>query len=113
MLPTLHQELIDLLDLELRDPTQNEYGFKGYYPVLDTHLMWYSGIEYGWKFAEKVKISKNLSGWYFYGAIPIDSEAAIVQHLINLKRQLNDAVIYVKKQKIKYKLSSIEKDFPK
>ena len=49
MLPTLPQELIDLLDLELRDPTQNEYGFKGYYPVLDTHLMWYSGIEDGWK----------------------------------------------------------------
>lgn len=112
MLPTLPQELIDLLDLELRDPTQNEYGFKGYYPVLDTHLMWYSE-KYGWKFAEKVKISKNLSGWYFYGAIPIDSEAAIVQHLINLKRQMRDAVLYVKKQKIKHKLASINKDFSK
>lgn len=111
MLPTLPKELIDMLDLELRDPTQNEYGFKGYYPVLDTHLMWYSGIEDGWKFAEKVKISKSLSGWYFYGAIQINAEAVIVQHLINLKRQISDAVIYVKEMKIKQKLSNIEKDF--
>ena len=111
MLPTLPKELIDMLDLELRNPNQNEYGFKGYYPVLCTHLMWYSGIEDSWKFAEKVKISKNLSGWYFYGAIPINSEAAVVQHLINLKRQISDAIIYVKEMKIKNKLSNIEKDF--
>ena len=111
MLPTLPKELIDMLDLELRNPSQGEYGFKGYYPVLDTQLMWYIGIEDGWKFAEKVKISKNLSGWYFYGAIPINSEAAIVQHLINLKRQITDAILYVKETKIKNKLSNIEKDF--
>lgn len=39
---TLPQEMIDLLDLELRDLYQSEYGFKGYYPVLETHLMWYN-----------------------------------------------------------------------
>lgn len=111
MLPTLPKELIDMLDLELRNPTQGEYGFKGYYPVLNTHLMWSIGIEDGWKFAEKVKISKSLSGWYFYGAIPINSEAAIVQHLINLKRQITDAIIYVKETKIKQKLMKIEEDF--
>ena len=111
MLPTLPKELIDMLDLELRDPNQNEYGFKGYYPVLDTHLMWYSGIEDGWKFAEKVKISKSLSGWYFYGAVQFNTEAVVVQHLINLKRQISDAIIYVKEMKIKNKLSNLEKDF--
>jgi len=111
MLPTLPKELIDMLDLELRNPTQGEYGFKGYYPVLNTHLMWYIGIEGGWKFAEKVKVSKNLSGWYFYGAIQINKEAVIVQHLINLKRQISDAIIYVKETKIKNKLSNLEKDF--
>ena len=111
MLPTLPKELIDMLDLELRNPTQGEYGFKGYYPVLDTHLMWYSGIEDGWKFAEKVKVSKSLSGWYFYGAIPINKKAAVVQHLINLKKQITDAILYVKETKIKNKLSDLEKDF--
>ena len=60
----LPAEIVDLLDLELRDPSQMEYGFKGYYPVLETHLMWYSEIE-GWKFAEKIKVSKNLEGWYY------------------------------------------------
>ena len=111
MLPTLPKELIDMLDLELRDPNQNEYGFKGYYPVLDTHLKWYSGIEDGWKFAEKVKVSKSLSGWYFYGAIPINKEAAVVQHLINLKKQITDAILYVKETKIKQKLMKIKEDF--
>lgn len=31
---TLPQEMIDLLDLELRDLSQSEYGFKCYYTVL-------------------------------------------------------------------------------
>jgi len=107
----LPQEMIDLLDLELRDPNQDEYGFKGYYPVLETHLMWYSGIEDEWKLAEKVKVSKNLEGWYFYGAIPMNREAAMVQHLINLKRQIDDSVLYVKEIKVKNKLKKIKEDF--
>ena len=32
------QEMIDLLGLEPLNPSQNVYGFKGYYPVLDTSL---------------------------------------------------------------------------
>lgn len=108
---TLSQEMIDLLDLELIDPLQSEYGFKGYYPILDTHLMWYSGVEDGWKLAEKVKVSKNLSGWYFFGAIPLNSEAAIAQHLINLKRQIDDSVLYIKESKVKNKLKKIKEDF--
>ena len=111
MTETHPQEMMDLLDLELRDPAQGEYGFKGYYPVLETHLMWYSGIEDGWKIAEKVKVSKNLSGWYYFGAIPLNSEAAIAQHLINLKRQIDDAVLYIKEIKIKNKLNKIKEDF--
>ena len=111
MTPTLPQEMIDLLGLELRDPDQNEYGFKGYYPVLETHLMWYSGIEDGWKLAERIKVSKNLEGWYYYGAIPINREAAIAQHLIRLKDQIDDAVLYVKETKIKNKLKKIKEDF--
>lgn len=111
MTSTLPQEMIDLLDLELRDPDQNEYGFKGYYPVLETHLMWYSGIEDEWELAEKVKVSKNLEGWYFYGAIPMNRQAAMVQHLINLKRQIDDSVLYVKEIKVKNKLKKIKEDF--
>lgn len=111
MTSTLPQEMIDLLDLELRNPDQNEYGFKGYYPVLETHLMWYSGIEDEWKLAEKVKVSKNLEGWYFYGAIPMNRETAMVQHLINLKRQIDDSVLYVKEIKVKNKLKKIKEDF--
>lgn len=107
----LPKEMMDLLDLELIDPAQDEYGFKGYYPILETHLMWYSGIEDGWKIAEKVKVSKNLSGWYYFGAIPLNSEAAITQHLINLKRQIDDSVLYVKEAKIKNKLKKIKEDF--
>ena len=107
----LPQEMMDLLDLELRDPNQDEYGFKGYYPVLETHLMWYSGVEDGWKIAEKVKVSKNLSGWYYFGAIPLNSEAAITQHLINLKRQIDDSVLYIKEAKVKNKLKKIKEDF--
>lgn len=107
----LPQEIIDLLDLELIDPLQSEYGFKGYYPVLETHLMWYSGIEDGWKLAEKVKVSKNLSGWYFYGMIPINREADMVKHLIRLKDQINDAVLYVKETKVNNKLKKIKEDF--
>ena len=110
MTSTIPQEMIDLLDLELRDPNQDEYGFKGYYPVLETHLMWYSGAE-GWKLAEKVKADKNLSGWYYFGAIPLNSEAAITQHLINLKRQIDDAVLYIKEAKVKNKLKKIKEDF--
>lgn len=110
MLP-LPSEMIDLLDLELIDPSQMEYGFKGYYPILDTHLMWYSGIEDGWKIAEKIKVSKNLSGWYYYGAIPINREAAMTQHLINLKRQIDDSVLYLKEAKIKNKLKKMKEDF--
>lgn len=108
---TLPQEMIDLLDLELRDPAQNEYGFKGYYPVLETHLMWFSEIDDGWKLAEKVKVSKNLSGWYFYGAIPMNREADIAQHLIRLKNQIDDSVLYIKETKIKNKLKKIKEDF--
>lgn len=111
MTSTLPQEMIDLLDLELRNPDQNEYGFKGYYPVLETHLMWYSGIEDEWKLAEKVKVSKNLEGWYFYGAIPMNREADMAQHLINLKRQIDDSVLYVKEIKVKNKLKKIKEDF--
>lgn len=111
MTETLPQEMMDLLDLELRDPAQGEYGFKGYYPVLETHLMWYSGEEDGWKIAEKVKADKNLSGWYYFGAIPLNSEAAIAQHLINLKRQIDDSVLYVKEIKVKNKLKKIKEDF--
>ena len=107
----LPQEMMDLLDLELRDPAQDEYGFKGYYPALETHLMWYSGVEDGWKIAEKVKVSKNLSGWYYFGAIPLNSEAAIAQHLINLKRQIDDSVLYIKEAKVKNKLKKIKEDF--
>lgn len=111
MFQSLPQDMIDLLELELIDPLQSEYGFKGNYPILDTHLMWYSGIEDGWKLAEKVKVSKNLSGWYFYGAIPINRETAMVQHLINLKRQIDDSVLYIKEAKIKNKLKKIKEDF--
>lgn len=110
MTSTLPQEIIDLLDLELIDSSQSEYGFKGYYPVLDTHLMWHSGIE-GWKLAEKIKVSKNLEGWYFYGAIPINREAAMVQHLRRLKHQIDDSVLYIKEIKIKNKLKNIKEDF--
>lgn len=110
MTSTLPQDMIDLLDLELRDPSQSEYGFKGYYPVLETHLMWYSGID-GWKLAERVKADKNLEGWYFYGAIPINIEAAMVQHLIRLKHQIDDSVLYIKESKIKNKLKKIKEDF--
>jgi len=111
MTPIPPKELIDMLDLELRDSTQNEYGFKGYYPILDTHLMWYSRIEDGWKFAEKVKISKNLEGWYFYGAIPVNRESDMAKQLIRLKHQIDDAVLYVKEIKIKNKLKNLNKDF--
>lgn len=107
----LPQEMMDLLDLELRDPTQGEYGFKGYYPILDTHLMWFSELEEVWKCAEKVKVSKNLGGWYFYGAIQINREADMAQHLIRLKHQIDDAVLYVKETKIKNKLEKIKEDF--
>ncbi len=107
----LPKEMMDLLDLELIDPSQNEYGFKGYCPVLETHLMWYSGIEDGWKIAEKIKVSKNLSGWYYFGAIPINREAAMAQQLINLKRQIDDSILYVKEAKIKNKLKKIKEDF--
>lgn len=110
MTSTLPQEMIDLLDLELIDPSQNEYGFKGYYPVLDTHLMWNSGIE-GWKLAEKVKADKNLSGWYYFGAIAINREAAMVQHLIRLKHQIDDSILYIKETKIKNKIKNIKEDF--
>ena len=107
----LPQEMMDLLDLELRDPSQNEYGFKGYYPVLETHLMWYNENTCEWKLAEKVKADKNLSGWYYFGAIPLNSEAAIAQHLINLKRQIDDSVLYIKEIKVKNKLKKIKEDF--
>lgn len=89
----LPADFIDLLDLELIDPSQSQYGFKGYYPVLDTHLMWYNENTDEWNLAEKIKVSKNLYGWYYYGSIPIIRDAAITQHLINLKRQINDAVL--------------------
>lgn len=107
----LPQKMIDLLDLEPRDLTQNEYGFKGYYPVLETHLMWYSESTGEWKFAERIKVSKNLSGWYYFGSIPIDREAPMAQHLINLKRQIDDAIFYIKETKIKNKLKKINEDF--
>lgn len=107
----LPQEMMDLLDLELRDPSQNEYGFKGYYPVLETHLMWYNENTCEWKLAEKVKADKNLSGWYYFGAIPLNSEAAIAQHLINLKRQIDDSVLYIKETKVNNKLKKIKEDF--
>ena len=107
----LPQEMMDLLDLELRDPNQDEYGFKGYYPVLETHLMWYSGIEDEWKLAAKVKVSKNLEGWYYYGAIPMNREADMAQHLIRLKHQIDDSVLYVKEIKVKNKLKKIKEDF--
>jgi len=107
----LPQEMIDLLDLEVRDPDQNDYGFKGYYPVLETHLMWYSGIEDEWKLAAKVKVSKNLEGWYYYGAIPMNREADMAQHLIRLKHQIDDSVLYVKEIKVKNKLKKIKEDF--
>lgn len=107
----LPQDMIDLLDLELRDPSQMEYGFKGYYPVLETHLLWYNENTGEWKIAEKIKVSKNLEGWYYYGVFPMNNPAAITQHLINLKRQIDDAVLYVKEAKIKNKLKKIKEDF--
>lgn len=107
----LTQEMIDLLGLELRDPSQNEYGFKGYYPVLETHLMWYNENTRVWKTAERIKISKNLAGWYYYGVIPFNREAPMVQHLINLKRQIDEASLNVKEAKIKNKLKKIKEDF--
>ena len=107
---SLPQEMIDLLDLELIDTSQMEYGFKGYYPVLDTHLIWYSGID-GWKLAEKIKVSKNLEGWYYYGSIPINRESDMTQHLIYLKRQIDDSILYIKETKIKNKLKKIKEDF--
>lgn len=107
----LPQEMLDLLDLELRDPSQMEYGFKGYYPVLETHLLWYNENTGEWKIAEKIKVSKNLEGWYYYGVFPMNNPAAITQHLINLKRQIDDAVLYVKEAKIKNKLKKIKEDF--
>lgn len=107
----LPKEMMDLLDLELIDPDQCEYGFKGYSPALETHLMWYSGVTDGWKIAEKIKISKNLEGWYYYGVFPMNNSAAIAQHLINLKRQIDDSILYVKEAKIKNKLKKIKEDF--
>lgn len=107
----ISQEMIDLLGLEPLHPSQNVYGFKGYYPVLETHLMWYSGMEDEWKLAEKVKVSKNLEGWYFYGAIPMYREADMAQHLIRLKHQIKDAVFYIKEIKVKNKLKNLQKDF--
>lgn len=108
---SLPQEMIDLLDLELRDPTQGEYGFKGYYPVLETHLMWYNECTCEWKLAERVKVSKNLEGWYYFGSLPINNSAAIAQHLINLKRQIDDSVLYIKEAKVNNKLKKIKEDF--
>lgn len=101
----------DMLDLELRDPAKSEYGFKGYYPVLETHLMWYNEIGDRWRIAEWVKVSKNLSGWYYFGSLPINNEAAMVQHLINLKRQIDDSVLYIKETKVNNKLKKIKEDF--
>lgn len=107
----LPQDMINLLELELRDPSQMEYGFKGYYPVLETHLLWYNENTDEWKIAEKIKVSKNLEGWYYYGVFPMNNPAAITQHLINLKRQIDDAVLYVKETKIKNKLKKLKEDF--
>lgn len=108
---TIHlpKEMMDLLDLELITPSQSEYVFKGYYPVLKTHLIRYSC--YGWYLAAKVKVSKNLDGWYYYGAIQMNSETDKVQHLIRLKRQIEEASLYVKETKIKNKLKKIKEDF--
>lgn len=107
----LPQEMMDLLDLELRDPAQCEYGFKGYYPVLETHLMWYNENTCELKLAERVKVSKNLEGWYYFGSLPINNSAAIAQHLINLKRQIDDSVLYIKETKVNNKLKKIKEDF--
>ena len=73
--------------------------------------MWYNENTCEWKLAEKVKADKNLSGWYYFGAIPLNSEAAIAQHLINLKRQIDDSVLYIKETKVKNKLKKIKEDF--
>jgi hypothetical protein len=35
----------------------------------------------------------------------------MVQHLINLKRQIDDSVLYVKEIKVKNKLKKIKEDF--
>lgn len=50
----IQQEMIDLLGLELLHPSQNVYGFNGYYPVLDTSLMWYNEITHGWRLCERI-----------------------------------------------------------
>lgn len=107
----IQQEMIDLLGLEPLHPSQNVYGFKGYYPVLDTSLMWYNGMTHEWKLAQKVKISKNLEGWYYYGVIPCNNPTDMTKHLIRLKRQIEEASLYVKKAKIKNKLNKIKEDF--
>ena len=108
---TLPQEMIDLLELEMRKPSESEYGFKGLYPVLETHLMWYNITECQWRLAEKIKVSKNLSGWYYYGVREINSTAQMTQHLISLKHQIDDAVLYIKETKVKNKLNKIKEDF--
>lgn len=108
---TLPQEMIDLLDLEMRNPVQSEYGFKGLYPVLETHLMWYNAADCQWRVAEKVKVSKNLAGWYYYGMLPMNHTAEMAQHIIRLKHQIDDASLYIKETKIKNKLKKIKEDF--
>ena len=108
---TLPQDMIDLLDLEMRNPVQSEYGFKGCIPSLETHLMWFNEAENQWRVAEKVKVAKNLSGWYYYGMLPVNHTAEMAQHLIRLKHQIDDAVLYIKESKLKNKLKKIKEDF--
>ena len=105
------QEMIDLLGLELLYPSQNVYGFKGYYPVLDTSLMWYNEITHEWKLAERINISVDLAGWYYYGVMPCNNPTDMTKHLIRLKRQVEEASLQVKEAKIKNKLNKIKEDF--
>lgn len=53
----------------------------------------------------------NIEGWYYFGSLPINNSAAIAQHLINLKRQIDDSVLYIKETKVNNKLKKIKEDF--
>lgn len=105
------QEMIDLLELEPLNTSQSVYGFKGYYPVLDTSLMWYNEMTHEWRIAERIKTSIYLYGWYYYGVMPCNKPTDMVKHLILLKHQIDDAVLYIKETKIKNKLKKIKEDF--
>lgn len=73
--------------------------------------MWYNEITHEWRLCERIKISKNLAGWYYYGVMSCNNPTDMTKHLIRLKRQIEEASLYAKEAKIKNKLNKIKEDF--